>query len=50
MARSLVVAHETVTNPLLFQQLVQIKAQDKDAEFTLGPCHTGSASGLWAWN
>lgn len=35
MARYLVVAHETVTNQLLFEQLVQITAQDKEAEFIL---------------
>jgi len=35
MGRYLVVAHETVGNPLLLRQLTQIAAQDDQAEFTL---------------
>jgi hypothetical protein len=35
MARYLVVANETVTNPLLLEQLTQITAEDQEAEFTL---------------
>ena len=35
MGRYLVVAHETVGNPLLLAKLAQIAAQDRLAEFTL---------------
>lgn len=35
MARYLVVAHETVTNPVLAGRLQEIQAQDPGAEFTL---------------
>lgn len=35
MARYLVVAHETVTNPVLAERLKEIQAQDPAAEFTL---------------
>lgn len=35
MARYLVVAHETVSNPLLIDQLSEIQAEDPTAEFTL---------------
>lgn len=35
MARYLVVAHQTVTNPMLLEQLKRIEAKDQSAEFTL---------------
>jgi len=35
MARYLVVAHQTVTNPLLLEQLRRIEREDSAAEFTL---------------
>lgn len=35
MAKYLVVAHETVTNPLLLEQLKKIEEEDQLAEFTL---------------
>lgn len=35
MARYLVVAHETVTNPVLSEQLQEIQRRDPGAEFTL---------------
>jgi hypothetical protein len=35
MARYLVVAHETVTNPMLLEQLKKIEGEDAAAEFTL---------------
>lgn len=35
MAKYLVVAHETVTNPMLFEELKKIEAGDNSAEFTL---------------
>lgn len=35
MARYLVVAHETATNPVLSERLREIQAQDSGAEFTL---------------
>jgi len=35
MARYLVVAHETVTNPMLLKQLRKIEEEDEAAEFTL---------------
>ena len=35
MSRYLVVAHETVSNPVLLEQLERITAQDGEAEFTL---------------
>ena len=35
MAKYLVVAHETVTNPMLLNQIKKIAEEDKTAEFTL---------------
>lgn len=35
MARYLVIAHETVTNPVLSERLQEIQEQDPGAEFTL---------------
>jgi hypothetical protein len=35
MAKYLVVAHETVTNPMLLEQLKKIEEEDQSAEFTL---------------
>jgi len=35
MGRYLVVAHETVSNPVLLKQLGQITASDQQAEFVL---------------
>lgn len=35
MGRYLVVAHETISNPMLLGQLTRIEAQDHQAEFTL---------------
>jgi hypothetical protein len=35
MAKYLVVAHETVTNPMLLEQIRKVEAEDKSAEFTL---------------
>lgn len=35
MARYLVIAHETVTNPMLSERLQEIQEQDPGAEFTL---------------
>ncbi len=35
MAKYLVVAHETVTNPMLLEQLKKIGAEEESAEFTL---------------
>ncbi len=35
MAKYLVVAHETVTNPMLLEQLKKIEEEDESAEFTL---------------
>jgi len=35
MAKYLVVAHQTVTNPMLLDQLKKIAAEDQGAEFTL---------------
>lgn len=35
MSKYLVVAHETVTNPMLLEQVKEIEEEDRSAEFTL---------------